>query len=155
MSVTQTFQDRVERLACDRRDINVKRMGHDQWEVLRAMAEHRGWPGAWQWSTRSKTIQLADSLVRRGMLTVDRTNNRYPSYTVDPDVQAIWYEADRVRNQRIMDRRAAEDAALAERERQRIARQKAVEDLIGLHKFEFDRLISIHLDHPESRGVGE
>lgn len=43
-------------------------LGTVQQSVLRALLHHGCWPGGWLWDTRSRTIKVLDSLVKRGLV---------------------------------------------------------------------------------------
>lgn len=57
-------------------------LGAHQKDMLDCMRDHKKWyPGCgWLWTTPSRTIQLLDSLVRRGL--VNRAAGKHPYYVL-------------------------------------------------------------------------
>lgn len=67
-----------------------KALGKTQADVLRSLCEHGGYPGGWTWSTRSKTVALLDSLVKRGFAIktkspANRFSREHDSWQATPE----------------------------------------------------------------------
>lgn len=56
----------------------MRSMGKNQRNVLRALRDHRVWPGGWIWENRSTTVKILDSLVKRGLVTEKVTTSINP-----------------------------------------------------------------------------
>lgn len=45
------------------------KLGARQESVLKALKDHGVYPGVWEYGTRSETVSILDSLVKRGLVT--------------------------------------------------------------------------------------
>lgn len=69
------------------------KLGKNQESVLRALIKHKGWmPGCgWVWSTRSETLRIMQSLVKKGLAietTYKGTTAFYPVGKPNPYKEA-------------------------------------------------------------------
>lgn len=85
-------------------------LGARQEAVLDALIRHRTYPGGWYWDNHSTTVEILDSLVKRGLASAEVRTARYTgdSYNVYRPTEA-GYDARPTVAQRIA-------AAIAERE---------------------------------------
>lgn len=61
----------VDEVSAQAKDANTNGMGEVQWYVLRSLVQHTRWfqSCGWMWDTPMRTIQIMESLVKRGMAT--------------------------------------------------------------------------------------
>ena len=52
-------------------DIDIDKLGERQRICLQSLQRHGRWPGGWMWDNRSGTKRILDTLVKRGLATVD------------------------------------------------------------------------------------
>lgn len=50
---------------------STRPLGSTQWGCLVALLDHYVYPGVWVWDTHSHMVKVLDSLVKRGLVTVD------------------------------------------------------------------------------------
>ena len=61
----------------------ARKLGERQKGALRCMARFGSWPGGWVYGSNSQTVEVLDSLVKRGLVKHDPdTGGHYGHYTL-------------------------------------------------------------------------
>lgn len=64
-------------------------LGTTQKAVLDALIRQGGYPGAWQWGTRSETVKVLETLVNKGLVTKEQQPQSYTSYTLSDTMKGL------------------------------------------------------------------